>query len=302
MRVKVILNPWSDRGRAQQQKEKILALGQQYGGLDLVLTERPGHGRALARQAANEGYDLVVAAGGDGTVHEVVNGLVRGDKADVKLGVIPLGSGNDFSYGLGIAHNDLETAVRRLFMGQPRIIDLGRVEDEARRYEVFVNNFGIGFDAIVVITTEGITRLHGFLMYLVAVLRTITFYYQTPRLKMLFDEEKVDQETLFLAVGVGRRGGGGFLLTPNARQDDNLIDSCLVNPIGRLTMLYMLTKVMKGTHVSSKHVTMRQNYRIIVNSTVPMPIHTDGEIFAYAKDNVFQVTITSLPAAIQVMT
>ncbi|MEJ2747358.1 MAG: diacylglycerol kinase family lipid kinase [Anaerolineae bacterium] len=300
MRVKIILNPWSDQRRAIQRKAQIETAVQQHGTADLVLTERPGHAVELARQAADEGYDLVVAAGGDGTVHEVINGLVRGGQADTTLGVIPIGSGNDFAFGLGIPL-DLETAVAHLFQGQPRRVDLARIEDDQGRYEVFDNNFGLGFDAIVVIRTEAITRVYGFLMYLLAVLQTIALYYQTPHVDVWFDDEKVSQKTLFLALGIGPRGGGGFFLTPDAVSDDDLIDSCLVNPIGRLTMLGMLGQAIKGTHIHSKHVTMRKNKRIRIQSDMPMPIHIDGEVFAYPQNNVRQVTITSLPAALRVV-
>jgi YegS/Rv2252/BmrU family lipid kinase len=300
MRVKVILNPWSNRGRAREQVDKIIAMSRQYEAVDLVLTERPGHARTLAREAADQGYGLVVAAGGDGTVHEVINGLVRGDRADVPLGVLPIGSGNDFAFAAGIPL-DLELAMTRLFSGAPQTVDLGRVENERGRYEFFHNNLGIGFDAVVVIRSEAITRIQGFLMYFVAVLQTILLYYQTHQFELRFDEELVRQESLFLALGVGPRGGGGFLLTPNARQNDDLIDSCLVNPVGRLTMLSMLLRVMKGTHVTSPHVTMRQNRRILVRSQTPLPVHVDGEVFAYPRDGVYELTITSVPAAVRVM-
>lgn len=301
MRSKIIMNPWSDQRRAVERKSQIETFVQQYGQADLVLTERPGHAAELARQAADAGYDLVVAAGGDGTVHEVINGLVQGDKADVTLGVLPIGSGNDFAFGLGIPLDNLEAAVARLFQGTPRLVDLARIEDDRGRYEIFDNNFGLGFDAVVVIRTEAITRVHGFLMYFLAVLQTIALYYQTPHVDIWFDDEKVSQETLFLAMGVGPRGGGGFLLTPDAVSNDDLIDSCLVNPIGRLTMLGMLGQAIKGTHVHSKHVTMRKNRRIRIQSNMPMPIHIDGEVFAYPKDNVRQVTVTSIPSALRVM-
>jgi YegS/Rv2252/BmrU family lipid kinase len=301
MRIKIIMNPWSDQQRAIEHKSQIEELIQQYGTADLVLTERHGHAVELARQAADDGYDLVVAAGGDGTVHEVINGLVRGDKADTMLGVLPIGSGNDFAFGLGIPLEDLDAAVARLFQGKPRLVDLARIEDEHGRYEIFDNNFGLGFDAIVVIRTEAITRIHGFMMYLTAVFQTIALYYQTPHVNIWFDDEKVEQETLFLAMGVGPRGGGGFFLTPDAVSDDDLIDSCLVNPVGRLTMLGMLGQAIKGTHIHSKHVTMRKNKRIRIQSNMPMPIHIDGEIFAYPKDNIRQVTVSSIPAALRVM-
>jgi diacylglycerol kinase (ATP) len=301
MRVKVILNPWSDRGRAARLQSQIPEWARQAGGqVDLVLTSRPGHAKQLAREAAAAGYDLVAAAGGDGTVHEVVNGLVQGGQATAALGVIPIGSGNDFAFSQAIPM-DAEQAVQRLFTGQRHLIDLARVEDEHGRFALFDNNLGIGFDAIVVIQTEAITRVHGFLMYFLAVLRTIALYYQTPHLDLNFDGERVAQEVLFLAMGLGPRGGGGFFLTPDARHDDDRIDSCTVNPIGRLTMLGMLAQAIKGTHVNSRHVTMRQSQRIVVQANQPLPIHIDGEIFAYPRDNVRQITVTSLPQALQVV-
>jgi diacylglycerol kinase (ATP) len=301
MHIKVILNPWSDRGRAAKLKDQIPVWARQAGGnLDLVLTERPGHGKQLAREAALNGCDLVVAAGGDGTVHEVINGLVQGGQAAATLGVIPIGSGNDFAYSQGIPMEP-EQAVQRLFTGQPGMIDLARVEDEYGRFALFDNNLGIGFDAIVVIQTEAITRVHGFLMYFLAVLRTIALYYQTPHLTIDFDSEHVAQQVLFLAMGLGPRGGGGFFLTPDARHDDDRIDSCTVNPIGRLTMLSMLGQAIKGTHITSPHVTMRKSRRIVIQADQPLPIHIDGEMFAYPRDNVRQITVTSLPQALQVI-
>lgn len=301
MRVKVIINPRSGSGRAREQTGMIDTLGSRYADLDMFPTQYPGHGTELAAAAVAEGYDLVVAAGGDGTVNEVINGLVgTGDRATLPLGIIPIGSGNDLAYGLGIREAP-EEAVQRLFTGTPRTIDLARVTDDRGQSRVFQNNLGIGFDAIVVMRTETITLVQGFLMYLTAVLQTIAFYYETPFLEMTFDGEPVNQRALFVYAGVGPRGGGGFLITPDARWDDDRIDTCVVNPVGRLTMLYMLTRVMKGTHVTSRHVTMRRNRAITVRSAAPMPIYVDGEMIAYPRDNVREVSLVSLPAAAQVM-
>jgi len=300
MRVKVIINSRSGRGRGREQTDLISSLSRRYSQLEVFPTERPRHATELAAAAADEGYDLVVAAGGDGTVHEVVNGLMRGDQATLPLGIIPIGSGNDLAFGLGIPE-EVEEAVERIFKGTPQPLDLARVTNEYGKTEVFDNNFGIGFDAIVVMRTETITRLHGFPMYMAAVLQTILFYYNIPYLEATFDGQLVNQRSLFLYMGLGQRGGGGFLLTPDARWDDGLIDTMLVNPIGRLTMLGMLTSAMKGTHVTSPHVTFRQCREITVKSSTPMPIQVDGEIFAYPRDDVHQVTITSLPAALRVI-
>lgn len=300
MRIKVILNPTSDQGRAKQSVDEIITAGEKWGGMDLTLTEHGGHAKQLAQQAADAGYDVVVAAGGDGTVHEVMNGLMQAKNKKAVLGVIPIGSGNDFAFGLDTPL-DLTAAVARVFNGNPKRVDLGRVEDRNGRFAYFDNNLGIGFDALVVIRTETITRVHGFLMYFVAVLQTMAYYFFKPRLTLQFDDEKTAQEVLFLALGIGPRGGGGFFLTPDARQDDNLIDSCTVNAIGRVSMLNMLGQAIKGTHINSPHVTMRKSRHITVKSESGLPIHVDGEMFAYPEDDVRELIISSVPQAIQVM-
>lgn len=300
MKTQIILNPAADHGRAQLLKEQILGWASEYNDISLVATEKPGDGRRLAEAAIDDGYELVVAAGGDGTVHEVINGLVHGGRALATLGVIPIGSGNDFAFGLGLIAEP-EAAVRGLFTGEPRYIDLARLEDDHGRYVLANNGIGIGFDATVNIQSRTITRVHGFAMYTLAALRTIAFYYRTPRMELLFDGEKVEQEVLLLAIGLGPRVGGGFHLTPDAVHDDGLLDSCLVNPVGRATMLMMLTRVMKGTHVTSKHVTMRRNSYIDVISSMRLPIHVDGEIFAYPEDNVRRVSVTPIPGVLPLM-
>jgi diacylglycerol kinase (ATP) len=297
MRVKVILNPWSDRGSAIKEADKIKAVGANYGQLDLEVTNEPGHATQIAQTAATEGYDLIVAAGGDGTVHEVVNGLVHGDRAHAAMGVIPIGSGNDFAYAFSIPTN-VEEAVARLFTGEQKRISLARIEDDKGRYAIIANGVGIGFDATISIESRSITRIHGFAMYMLATLRTIAFYYQTPNFEIQFDDETVRQQVLMLPVGVGPRAGGGFLLTPEATHFDDWLDSCTVSPIPRLTMLRVLLKVVKGRHTKLPFLKMRRSKYINIISDEPLPIHVDGEIFAYPADRIHRVTITSLPDAL----
>jgi diacylglycerol kinase (ATP) len=300
MRVKVILNPWSDRGAAAKMVDQIKASGAKYGQFDLETTTEPGHATRLAQAAQDAGYDLIVAAGGDGTVHEVTNGLVQGGRSQATMGVIPIGSGNDFAYALKIP-TKLEEAVARLFTGERRQISLARIEDDKGRYSIVANGVGMGFDATISIESRNITRIHGFPMYMLATLRTIAFYYQTPNFEVQFDQETIRQKVLLLAAGVGPRAGGGFLLTPEATHFDNLLDSCTVDPVGRLTMLRVLTKVMKGSHTNLPFLTMRRNQYINVKSDQPLPIHVDGEIFAYPRDQIYRVAITSLPNALTVV-
>ncbi len=301
MRVKVILNPFADNGHARHLETSIADEFRRHGEADIFLTDEPGHGRELAAAAPDEGYDLVVAAGGDGTVHEVVNGLVVNERSVLPMGVVPLGSGNDLAFGLNLP-TELPDAVARVFNGQPRWIDLGHISADTGRAEYFENNLGIGFDAVIVIRTKAHTRIQGFAKYMTAVLQTIATYTQVPYFEMQFDDEMVNQKAMFLTVGNGPRHGGGFLITPDAIVDDGLLDSCLVNPVNRATMIYMLTRVVNGTHVTSRHATMRQNRHLTIRSDLPLPIHVDGEMFAYPEDNIHAVTIRSVPLALQVIT
>lgn len=304
MRTVVIFNPAADHGRARRLESQIPLWAEAFGGCDLWLTERPGHATELAGSALDKGYELVIAAGGDGTMHEIVNGLVQlghdgTGMATVALGIIPIGSGNDYPYGLGLV-DDPHEAFRRIFDGRQMVVDLALYEDDHGRSELAINGVGIGFDAIVSIQTRTITRVHGFAMYFLAALRTLAFYYQTPALRVHFDDQLVEQRTLMLPIGVGPRIGGGFRLTPDADLTDGLLDSCMVNPIGRPTLLRLLPEAMKGTHVDSPHVTMRRNRRVEIVSDMALPIHADGEIFAYLDDDVRHVTVTSVPAALTI--
>ena len=299
MKTVVILNPAADHGRSQRLAELIPEWSRQIGRSDLWITDGPGQATALAKSAVDQGYELVIAAGGDGTVHEIVNGLVQEDTSPLPLGIIPWGSGNDYAFGLNLAEDPAE-AYRRIFDGSQRTVDLARLADDRGRSELAMNGVGIGFDATVSIQTRTITRVHGFAMYMLAVLRTIALYYQTPRLKIRFDDQMVEQRMLMLSVGIGPRIGGGFLLTPDAIFHDGLLDSCAVNPIGRLTMMRLLPKAMTGQHITSKHVVMRRSHSIEINSNMALPIHADGEIFAYHEDDVRRLTITSLPVALTI--
>lgn len=300
MRVKIILNPASDQGRAIHEQEKIERLAIAHSEADVVLTERRGHATELARQAVLDGYDLVVAAGGDGTVHEVVNGLMHGGKAGAMLGVIPIGSGNDFAFPLNIPLN-VTAAVEHLFTGTPHMVDVARIEDENGRFAYFDNNFGAGLDAVAVIKKEKMNDAHGFWLYFWSAIHTLLFYRDRPNVIIQFDDEIVQHPMALMAVGVGPRGGGGFFLTPDAKQDDGYIDSCTLLPNNRVAFARLFAKTIKGNHIHDPHVTMRKSKRIILQSDNPMPIHIDGEIFALPADNIRRITLDVLPAALQVI-
>ena len=325
MRVKLILNPAADRGRAIRLREDLIRSAAAYGPLDVALTDGAGSAVKIATEATANGYDVVAAAGGDGTVNEVANGLLReAPNRPAALGLVPIGSGNDYAYGLGLL-DPPDVAVHRLFTGEPQPVDVAHIEDERGQRRIVCNAVGIGFDATVAIESLRIKRIYGFAAYLLAALRSLAFRFHTPELQLRFgskahqpdtndeianqaivDQEVVDQEVvrqkaLLLAVGVGPRVGGGFRLTPEASFSDGLLDSCLARPMSRATMVAMLVRAMGGTHVTSSFVEMRRSRSIELAADRPLPIHVDGEIFATVDDKVRRVTITSLPQALPVV-
>ena len=245
-------------------------------GIETVLsqTHGPGDAVALAQRAKQDGFELVIAVGGDGTIYETVNGLARAAGAGVAgtLGIIPIGSGNDFVKMLDIP-SGWQAACRRIAHGGPRRVDIGRIDDR-----FFVNNVGMGFDAQVGIEALKVTWARGKAVYMVALARNMLFSYRTPNVKIEMDGESFSRQITLLTVGNGRCSGGGFWLTPSAEIDDGLFDVCIGRKMSKLQILALVPYVMKGTHVTHPEVQMARARRIVVTSDEPLPVHADGEI------------------------
>jgi YegS/Rv2252/BmrU family lipid kinase len=299
-KIKLILNPICNHGRSVQNAADLRSLiaGQD---ADWNGTEYPGHAIELARLAGEAGYDLVVALGGDGTVHEVVNGLMQippGKRP--ALAIIPLGSGNDFAHILGIP-SDPAMALQSALKGTGHTLDIASVTDENGRLEYFNNTIGIGFDAIVNIYTRRITRIHGFMMYFMALIQTIFRSFEAVDLHVETDQESWDLNTLMLALGNGPREGGGFLVTPAAKYDDGILNYVTIRKISRLLMLRLVPEVMKGTHGRFKVVKMGSCRKMTVQSQQALYVHLDGEVYAGFGTDIRRLAIEILPGAIQFM-
>lgn len=261
---------------------------------DLVTTGQAGEAVTLAHAAVSDGYETIVAVGGDGTVNEVVNGMMDavGPQPACTLGVIPLGSGNDFAKIPSLPTNVLG-ACHRLAAGYSVALDLGRVND---RY--FVNGVGLGFDAQVSVEATKIPWLTGLPLYLLAVLRTLLLSYKTPEATIQLDDRTIRQSITMCYVGIGRCAGGGFWLTPDADASDGLFDVAIARGLSRLGILRLLPEVMKGTHVDKEPVTMARSRRLVVDLEEPVSVHADGElIYQAARHLEFEV----LPQRLRVL-
>jgi diacylglycerol kinase (ATP) len=257
--VTLILNPTAGRGVGARLAPHIVECLRGHGlDFQLVTTKGPGHAIRLARDATAKGEGIVVAVGGDGTVNEVLNGLmlVQGGPDGTALGVLPIGTGNDFAYGAGVPL-DLAKACRAIARGQTKMIDIGLFHPDNEDPRYFGNGIGMGFDAVANIESRKVKRLRGTLLYLVAVLRTLAFYYQAPQTTM----------------------GGGFYMTPTSQIDDGLLDLCVAARVSRSKMVRFVPRFMRGTHITDRDITMGQGRSVTVVSDSPWAAQIDGEIY-----------------------
>jgi YegS/Rv2252/BmrU family lipid kinase len=298
----MIINPNADLGRAWRQASDLRPIVEKYGGADWTGTVYPTHATELARQAAEDGYELVISVGGDGTIHEVINGLMQVPAdARPRLGIVPLGSGNDFAHAAGIDPRPAY-AIQQIFTGKPRPIDIGRMEDGNGRVEYWDNAVGIGFDATVTIRSRRYAYLRGFAVYLVAVLQTIALNHEAPRMHITTDQESWSDELLMLVITNGSREGGGFKVAPNAKPDDGVLDYACVTHVSRPMMLRLLPEVLNGTHGRFPQVRMGTLTRLELRAEAGLPIHVDGEIFAGFGMDVRNLSIELLPGAMEIVT
>ena len=300
-KIKLILNPMAAMGAAWRSASDLRPIASQHGNTDWCGTLYPNHAAELARQAGLEGYDRVVALGGDGTVHEVVNGLMQVPAAQrPALGVVPLGSGNDFAYVLGTPQA-ADRALQQALTGPISAVDVGLMTDENGRQEYFDNTVGIGFDAVVTIRSHKLPVLRGVLMYLTAVIQTILLNHHPNLLKVSGDGLSWEETVLMFTLCNGPREGGGFMIAPDAKIDDGLFNYTLVRKCGRLTMFRMVPEFMRGTHARFSEVSQGACRSFNLSADRPMYIHADGEVFSSFGSNLKKLSFEMLPGALKVV-
>jgi YegS/Rv2252/BmrU family lipid kinase len=302
----VILNPAADRGRTAALAPMVrreLRRGRR--PFEIALTAGPGHAAQLAEGAARAGWEAVVAVGGDGLVHEVVNGLMRAarDGCRAALGVVPAGSGNDFAKLLSVPGHHPDLAIQRVLAAEPRGVDVGRVNRcVAQRTPpvpwYFTNGVGLGFDAQVAVEAAKIRRLKGFAIYAAAVARTLRRL-RSPRMRVELDGREIADRPLVLAtLGNGACHGGSFWLCPGARLDDGLLDVLTADGRSVWEVMALLPKVLGGRHLGERGVAVERGRVARVSSDEPLPLHADGERVAAG---VTDIEVEVLPGALPVL-
>jgi diacylglycerol kinase family enzyme len=257
-------------------------------------TEEAGHAEELALRAAQAGFAVVGAAGGDGTVHEVANGILRAGRPEVALAVFPIGSANDYAHSLGLDADWWQTPGHGT-----RAVDVGWVRSSHGRERYFVNGLGLGFNGAVTFESRRIRRLQGVPLYSVALLRALWYHFKAPEVHISMDGESRTAPTLALSIALGRREGN-FVLAPHAVLDDGLFDFLHAGLLRRWELVRFFPRMVTGRLPTHPQIRYGRCREVSLSSLAPLTTHLDGELFSLPQDEVHGLEVRLLPGALSV--
>lgn len=283
MRCKLILNPVAGKGRANRLRPKVEELLHALQiSFHTVLTDGVMKAAQYAETAAEEGYDTVIAAGGDGTCNEVINGLMKARDAGsavADLAVLPLGRGNDFSYGLGLS-TEIGKDLSYLAEQAPRPLDVGFIQGgyyPDGRY--FGNGIGIGFDTIVGLEAARLKHIHGFAAYVIGAAKTFFRFPPPPNVDLRYNGTSIAAVSNQISILNGKRMGGTFYMAPDGLSDDGVLNLCMTQrPLSRREMAGLILQYTKGNQAASPLIhTATSDHFTIKSDQGNLVCHADGE-------------------------
>lgn len=284
----IIVNPAAGRGKARNYIREISEFSQKmFTNSTLHITRDAAQAQEIAAKFSRR-ETLVIAAGGDGTIHHVANGLAGGQAV---LGIIPIGTGNDFVRTIGMPSH-WQQAMKALLDAEVRSLDLGKANE---RY--FINGVGVGFDADVLLATKTIPVLSGFSLYLAAVLKKVVRY-RNRHLNYTINWEHVSNDVFLLAAGNGKYVGGGFKLFPEANPADGMLDLCVLRSLNRREIFRYLPRAIVGTHVGLPPVHYQKFREMIIHCPEGIPGQIDGELLG---SRLTELKITVHPEKIRLL-
>jgi diacylglycerol kinase (ATP) len=274
--------------------------------VEFATTSRPGAEQELADRATGEGYDVVVAVGGDGTWSNVADRLLASGRDDVALGILPSGTGNDFGRNLGYDPGDPVEAVRILAEGQSRRVDVGRLETpsasdhapESWEARHFLNVLGFGFDVAVIDAAAGARFLRGELLYKVTALQQLSrFPGFECHIRSAGGEDRAGRH-LMLTVSNGRYFGGGFPIAPEARVADGRLHACRIEDASPFARLRLFNMAERGRHVRSERVEIIDDAGFRLEFERPPRFEMDGDV---RRSATAALEVRVLPSALRVV-
>ncbi len=294
--VSLFINPTAGRGRAGQRMSRIQDILVAAGiDMDRHISSAVGDLEEQVRVTVNDGAERIVVAGGDGSIHEAVNGILRADRS-ARLGVIPTGTGNDFAKACSIpldwekASEDL--AARLAANTIYRQIDIGRMND---RY--FANGAGVGFGAKVTKVARSYRWPVGDFVYLLAIFRCMVDGIATPKVTIVADGLNWDAPLTLANISNGAWVGGMFHIAPMARNNDGQLELLIAGPVSRLRIMSLLPKLIRGQHLSESEISHASVQRVRIEASAPVPSHLDGEVGVLEQSYDIEI----LPAALDLL-
>jgi YegS/Rv2252/BmrU family lipid kinase len=283
----LIVNLIAGRGHCRDIFPRVKAeLDRRNLSYDTHFTNEPMEAVNVTQMVIEAGFTHIIAMGGDGTINEVVNGIVKSG-TPYPLGVIPAGSGNDFARVTGIPTDPME-AIELLVSGKERTIDLGYIVDD--RY--FVNGVGIGIDAQAARDVLAMNHLRGTTAYLYAAVKEVILFKAFP-VKLVGKDWTEEREFISIGIANGKYSGGGFKLAPRAKIDDGLLDIATIEDFpSRIKRLINLPRARKGTHLGLAEVQYHQDHKVTVSSPTKLVAHIDGEVYRLPKSP-FEITVAA---------
>ena len=284
----LISNRTSGSGSAGAYIDRVKTMLEARGAnFEIRETQRPGHATELAKAAVDEGFDVIVAVGGDGTLRETALSVIHTDRV---LGLLPCGTGNDYARAVGIP-TDAEAAIEILLNGENKVVDAGQANDQ-----LFFNIAGFGFDVDVLDYTELYKPKckKGETAYRLGCLKAVLGL-KLRKTTLTFPDGTIEQNVLMAAAGVGTHFGGGMNVLPESDMSDGLLDVCIAHDVTRLKLLRLLPKFIKGKHVGMSVITYRKATEVSVVCDPVSRIEVDGE-----RMDGTPVTFRVLPGALTV--
>lgn len=295
MKTVFLVNPASANGKTGRRWPQI-ARAAHVAGLrgEAIFSERAGQLGELAREAADEGASLLVVVGGDGTVHEVVNGIAG--REGVELALIPRGTGWDFARTHGIPKR-LGGALRIATDGTARPFDLGRASYQAHGSQAtawFANMASVGMSGAVAAKANSTTKALGAKTSYLLALGVVFARWTNVHLRVCVDEEERDALMQDTIVAVGRSLAGGMMITPDAEPDDGLFDVLLIGDLTKTELVRVVPKIYRGTHLPHPKGEVLRGQTVSIEADEPLPVQLDGE-----QPGTTPVRFEIVPAAIR---
>jgi len=305
-RLIIILNPIAGKGYAPKHIPVINEFLRNYDlDYDIHITKYAGEGIELAEEFSTDSNTAVIAAGGDGTCNEIINGLMRTklkcntQEMEPVLGVIPIGRGNDFAYGAEIPLT-LKDSLNAIVHGNPSYLDVGLIKGgnyPDGRY--FGNGIGVGFDTIVGLEAAKMKHIHGAAAYFIGALKTLMLYPAAPDVDLTYNEVTLRFSPALISIMNGKRMGGSFYMAPDANNNDGVLNMCLTSQGSRWELLKTMLYYLKGTQNSLDNTFTAQSSAFILKAVNgSMAVHADGETICESGK---ELEVKCIPNALKII-